>query len=271
MLRTVSLPSSIFTKALYDRRRGLMGWAIGILLLTLYVGGFYPVLAENEAILKMFENAPASLRVLVGNIENLTTAEGFFDIELFNFFFPLFFSVVTIGQGLAAIVGEEQRGTLDVLLANPISRTRHVLESAAAIAATSLLLSVVTAFSILLANALFDLQINAGRVVQASLALALFATLMGCAALAAGAWLGEYNRALGATVLFGLGSYLIYAYADLSETLDRLKVISVFYYYEGNHPILNGIDLGHAAVLVAVAALLVGLSVVGVNRRDLGV
>lgn len=271
MLSARTLPTTVFNKALYDRRRSLPAWGLAIFLLILYIGGFYPILAENEGLLQMFENVPASLRVLVGDIASLSTAAGFFDIELFNFFLPFLFAIVTIGQGLAVVVGEERSGTLDILLANPISRTRHVLEGAAAIAAEAFFLALVVVVGVATANALFDLAIDMRHTLEAALALALLATVLGYVALAAGAWLGDYHRALGATILFTLGSYFIYAYADVSTTLERLQWLSVFYYYQHNHPILNGLNWGDAAVLVGVAIGLVALSVVGINRRDLGV
>ncbi len=266
-----TLPTTIFDKALYERRRSLLAWGVAIYVLILYVGGFYPVLAENEGLLQMFENVPASLRLLVGDIATLSSAAGFFDVELFNFFLPFLFAIVTIGQGLAVVVGEERNGTLDILLANPVSRTRHVLEGAAAIAAEAFFLALVGVAGIASANVLFDLAIDMRHALEAAFGLALLATVLGYGALAAGAWLGEYHRTLGVTLLFTLGSYFIYAYADVSEALERLEPFSVFHYYQSNHPILNGLDWGHVAVLVGVAIALVVLSIVGINRRDLGV
>ena len=48
---------------------------------------------------------------------------------------PLLLLIAAIGAGARATAGEEERGTLDLLLANPISRRRLVLEKLAALAA----------------------------------------------------------------------------------------------------------------------------------------
>ena len=45
--------------------------------------------------------------------------------------------------------------------------------------------------------------------------------------------------------------------------------ISPFYYYNENNPLLNGLNLAHAAVLVVVILLLASLAYWGFQRRDL--
>jgi ABC-type transport system involved in multi-copper enzyme maturation permease subunit len=54
------------------------------------------------------------------------------------FLAPLLFLIFAIGQGSGAIAGEEERGTLDLLLANPRSRVRIVLEKFGALALMTL-------------------------------------------------------------------------------------------------------------------------------------
>ena len=46
---------------------------------------------------------------------------------------PLLLMIAAIGAGAGAIAGEEERGTLELLLANPLSRRRLVLEKTAAV------------------------------------------------------------------------------------------------------------------------------------------
>ena len=47
---------------------------------------------------------------------------------------PLLLLVAAIGAGARATAGEEERGTLDLLLANPLSRRRLIAEKVAALA-----------------------------------------------------------------------------------------------------------------------------------------
>jgi ABC-2 type transport system permease protein len=48
-----------------------------------------------------------------------------------------------------------------------------------------------------------------------------------------------------------------------------LKFASPFYYYAGNDPLGNGIDLADLAVLGAATAALVAIATLGFRHRDL--
>ena len=45
--------------------------------------------------------------------------------------FPALFLVASVGNGAGSIAGEEERGTLDLLLSEPLSRTRIAVEKLA--------------------------------------------------------------------------------------------------------------------------------------------
>ena len=64
--------------------------------------------------------------------------------ELFSLMAPLLLIVFSIGAGASAIAGEEDRHTLELLLANPVSRCRIVLEKLAALVAGGRVPSVAT-------------------------------------------------------------------------------------------------------------------------------
>ena len=55
----------------------------------------------------------------------------------------------------------------------------------------------------------------------------------------------------------------------LVGALDWLKYLSPFYYYAGNDPLAEGVDLGHLLVLAVVSAVLTAVAVVTIDRRDL--
>ena len=59
------------------------------------------------------------------------------------------------------------------------------------------------------------------------------------------------------------------ASAPLVGALDWLKYLSPFYYYAGNDPLAEGVDLGHLLVLAVVSAVLTAVAVVTIDRRDL--
>lgn len=268
---TAGLPATVYQKALYDRRWGLVAWMVTLWSLAVLVGSLYQVVGENPAIADMLENLPESARLVIAAAPDLSTPAGFYDLEMFNFTLPLVVSIVVILQGVGAVAGEEQAGTLDLLLSVPISRRRTVAESFGAVATSSVLLASANAVGMLAAGRMFDLELTRAAVVEANVALALFGVAVGSGALAAGSWIGRRGRALGLVALGWLASYLVYAYSDLSAFLDSIKGLSLFYVYQGAHPVVNGLSARDAAALMAASLAFLGLGILGVNRRDLGV
>ena len=63
--------------------------------------------------------------------------------------------------------------------------------------------------------------------------------------------------------------FLVNGFAPLVDGLSWLKYMSPFYYYDGNDPLANGVDVAHLAVLAAIAIILTVVAAVGIDRRDL--
>jgi len=136
MLRNVLL------KTLRDQGRSLMWWVIGVGGLVLYLAAFYPSMREIPEINKFIEQIPDPLlKTLVGEITDFTSPEGYLHSQLFFFMAPVIFLVFTLAQGSGAIAGEEERGTLDMLLANPLPRWQVVSEKFLAMIVATLVLS----------------------------------------------------------------------------------------------------------------------------------
>ena len=88
---------------------------------------------------------PEGLMALFGasDLENITSAAGFLNVELFGFMVPLLFIVFAVGLGSGAIAGEEGRATMEILLAEPVDRGRVVLEKSGAMIAATVVLGIV--------------------------------------------------------------------------------------------------------------------------------
>jgi hypothetical protein len=80
----------------------------------------------------------------VQSVVDYSSGIGYLGIELFSLMLPGLLIAAAVGAGARAIAGEEEHATLDLLLANPISRTRVALEKAGAMFIMLSLLSFVT-------------------------------------------------------------------------------------------------------------------------------
>lgn len=254
------------------RLRGLGWWAAGLLAFTAINVAFWPTISEQqEELNRLIESYPEALVALFagGGALDFASEAGFLDSQLFAFMFPVVLLVFAIGFGAGAIAGEEDRGTMEVLLAHPISRRRLVVEKGAALAATVAALCALVFLSVWLLGLAFGLELGTGRVAAATLALFLLTAAFGALALAVGSASGSRGPGIGVTAAVALATYLLQSLGPLVDRLEPWTVLSPFAHYASGDRLREGFDLGAVAVLVGLALLLAAAAAESFARRDL--
>lgn len=258
----------VLRKTLADQRRALTGWSIGMAALVLLYASFYPSIKGNAALNQYFDSLPDTVRNMLGCV-NYSSPTCYLQSEVFSIMGPLLLMILAIGAGARAIAGEEERGTLDLLLANPIPRRRVALEKFSAMVAATAGVGVVMWASVALFGPLFGLRISLVNLGVAVVSAVLLALGFGAAALAMGCWRGKRGLAIAVVSSVAVVTYLLNVLAPSVHAVRSLQKLSPFYYYIGNDPLRNGLDPGHALVLVLIAAAGLGLALLAFERRDL--
>ena len=180
--------------------------------------------------------------------------------------------VFAVGFAGAAIAGERQRGTLEVLLARPISRRRAY---ATALGAAALFVGVTVAG--LTAGALVG-TVATGRLeelgpanlpvlwVNAVLLYGAFASV----ALAASVSFDRLTPALGVALAVVLVSYFLEALGSLWPDAAFLQDYSLFHYLDARADLSGMPDARGFGILAAVIVASVAYALVVFPRRDLG-
>jgi len=269
---------NIFLKTLRDKRRALIGWALVMTGMSLIYLAYWPYIRDNpfmgEMMISYLQSFPPGLieAFMGGTLGEFTTkAEAFLNSELFFMFVPLSFMIFTASFGSDSIAGEEDRGTLDLLLSNPMPRSRVVLENFGALAASTFLLGVVLAIELIIASAATSTNLNLIRLGEITLSLILLSLVFGSAALAFGCIGLGPGMSTGAAVTLGVASYFLNSLGAVIKELEPYRKLSPFYYYIRADPLINGLNLGDAAVLAVIALVLLVLAIVTFQRRDVSV
>ncbi len=265
MLRSVAL------KSLRDARRSMIWWSLGLVGLVALMVSVFPTVRDNPSLNKLVEDYPQALQAFIafGGQVDYTSAAGYLGSELFSFMVPLLLLVAAISAGSAAIAGEEERGTLEVLLANPISRRRLVVEKSLAVAVEVAGLGTVLWLALWVGARAVGMDVSAGRLAAATSSAVLLAIAYGAMAVLLGAATGKRALAVGVTAAAGVAAYLVNGLAPLVHGLDVPRKLSPFYHYAASDPLRHGLAIGHALVLVAVAAAAMGAAPFLFARRDL--
>jgi len=260
--------SVLVRRELRDQRRGLLGWGGGLVAMVLMYGSFWPSVRDNAAQFETYlKNLPDALRNIVGEL-SLGTPVGYLQSELFSFLGPALILVFAIGTGARSIAGEEERRTMDLLAAAPISRRRIVVEKFAAMTTTAFGIGAILAVAIITIGRAFGLEVPPANVAAATVQLVLLGLAFGAIAQLLSAWLGRRTLAIAVTAGLAVAMFLLDAFAPAVEGLSWASKLTLFYYYDERLPLRNGLDAGDAVVLIAVAALGLLLSTLAFDRRD---
>ncbi|MBI3648249.1 MAG: ABC transporter permease subunit [Actinobacteria bacterium] len=263
------MSATIATKTLRDQRRGLIGWAGGMVGLVLMYAVFYPSIRENAGQLQKYvQSMPDAMKRMFGEGLDFGTPVGYLKTELFSVMAPLLLLILSIGAGGRAIAGEEERRTLDLLLANPVTRRRVVLEKFAAMVGAAATVGTALWVGVALFGPVFGLRVDLSNLAAASFSAVLLGLTYGAFALLLGCWRGRRGTAIGVASALAVGLYLVDILSPSISGARWLEKLSPFHYYLGPDPLRNGFSAGDSAVLVVLAALFVGGAVIAFDRRD---
>lgn len=261
-------PSTVYTKALYDQRRGLLGWSVGIAAMTALFVLIYPMVRDMPDLEIFLAQYPDVMGELF-NIGAMTTGPGFLNAELFSLLAPALFLVYGIRRGARAVAGEEETGTLEVLLATPVSRTRVLVEKALALLTGVTALGLVVFVTMIAFGPLVDLGLGIRYAAAAAASMTLLGAEFGLLALAVGAITGRRGPAITAAGVAAVASYVLFAMGALVEEFEPWRFLSPFQHAMGTDPILNGMSTGYTLAMVAVAVVAIVLGGPLLERRDI--
>ena len=260
---------NIYLKTLRDYRIAILGWGIGIGLLIYVVLASFPSLVTTPEARASLVSLGPSFAWIAEPIK-IDTPGGY---ATFKYGFTvLVMALWPLMASSRMLRGEEERGSMDVLLSMPRGRGRVALEKLAAIwtalLGMGLLIGLLTYAGGMRVNADFSL----GDALLSGLNLALICGVFGSLALLISQFTQERGTAAGLTG----GLLLIFIVLDMvhrvipnTEWISRLSPI---YYYNLNKPLVPGygINAGALLVLLALSIILSGVAIWLFVRRDIG-
>lgn len=262
------MSASILGKAIRDRLRLVLITTILLGALTVGIVPIYSSMAPQLG--SLMDAYPPEILLALG-VTDIASPIGFLDAELFSLVLPIVLIGIGVVIGVAAIAGEEDSRTINVLLSHPVRRSQVAW---AKVAAMVLLLALVGAgifVSLVLANAIGTLEIRLDGLFAASLMTALLGILFGSLAFAAGAATGKPGLSVGVAAGVGLAAWLVDAFAPLIGGLDDVQKLSPIYWYTGTGPLANGLDPLYTVLMAGSAAALFLAGVLVFERRDIAV
>ena len=138
---------------LQNRRRSTIGYAAGMALYMLVIVALYPAFKHSTGLDKLITDNP-TIAAMFGVTGSLTSPAGWVDANAYTNFLPLIMLLLTIGYGAAAIAGQDEDGTLGLLVVLPLPRREILAQKIAAMIAQALVLTITVAACVYVGRAL---------------------------------------------------------------------------------------------------------------------
>lgn len=264
------MPLSILGRVARDQFRTVAVWVVGLAALVgLYVA-VYPSVQGSSSFSRLIDQMPETYRALftTGGSVDFSTPAGYLNTELLTFMGPLLVLVYAIGTGSSALAGEEDRGTLDLLLANPVGRARVLLEKFAALVAGVVVLVTALWLALLVEGSAAGMDVPLADSAAALVHLGLLGIEFGALALLVGSLTGHLGATRAVPALVAVVAYLVNAFAPLAPSLGPVRAASPFYQYIGHDPLSRGLWPAALGVTLLSTAALLALAAWSFRRRD---
>lgn len=246
--------------------RGVLIWggAIGLYSAAL-VASFTTIEGSADELNQLMKAYPKGLMEAFG-ITDLADPANYMQSQVFGFV-PLALAFFTIMVLSGAIAGSEERGTIDVLLGNPLPRWQLVIGSFVAAAISLLAVCAIVGLLTWGTAVLVDVELSLRQVADAVLNMWPICLLFGALALLCSAFFHRRGLAIAIPAFLLFGMYLLDTIGRASDDLEDLRPFSVFYYY--GSAIEHGIDWADFGGITLVAIALALLAILVFRRRDI--
>jgi ABC-2 type transport system permease protein len=250
------------------RWRSLMWWVIGVIALVAISDAFYPSIAGDPSLNAVMEQIPDSLRPLLGP-EDITSPVGYLASQLYLSLLPALLLVFAIGRGVALLAGEEEDHTLDLLLAQPISRASLYVQKFLGLAIGIALLSLASWIPTAILAEPTGLDISATSLAAATLQLFALATFFGALAMAVSSAVGRKGLGIAVAAGVAFGTFLIDGLGQSIDWLADLRPLMPWRWYDVTTALTQGFVWTSFLVLLGSSLILAAIGFLAFGRRNL--
>jgi len=251
-------------------RGALIGWGIGLTALALMMGSIFDMMVSSGDLLTAYTEGLPELAELF-NFDSMNTPIGWLDVEYFSFV-PLIIGLFAAGAGASLLASDEEGGTLDLILAHPVSRTTLFWGRFLTTTLVTIILLLISWASLLLTMTwsenftipALDLLlpfISLFAILMFFMTLALFFSML----------LPARRMASMLTAMLVVASFFITLLSGVVDQLEQAADFSPLTYLETTTAIEDGLNLTWFGVFIAIDLVLALISWQMFQRRDVRV
>ena len=263
---------SMIWRTIRDRKLVIAIYIIVTLaFLLMYVAMFPSFASQQEQWDQMLKSMPPEM-MKVFNLQDYSFAhlENFLSAELYSITWPLFLIILAISTAGAAIANEIEKGTIELLLSVPISRTKLFISRYLAGALTILVFVALTIYAAIPLAKIFNIEVQ----IRNYSSLALTAFLFGLAIFSIAMFLSAMFSERGKVYFISAGIIVLMYVANIVATLKEkyadLRYLSFFHYFDAVKILIhNELDKVGIWVFLGVIIIFALAGLIAFEKRDI--
>ncbi len=267
---------AVFWRTIKDRKYTILAYFLAaVLFLWMYVSLFPFIQEQAEELKKALDVYPESFMQAFG-IENqqllFEKLDNFLAAEYYSFIWPIMVIALLISLGGYSIAGEVEKGTMETLLAQPISRVKLFFEKYLAGLFIFIIFVIVSVFAVVPLAEAYNIDYQFNHYITVAILGFMFGLAIFSIASLLSAIFSEKGKAYFITAGIIIVMYVLNIMATLKESLADLKYFSFFYYYDYSKALFdNQIDDLAFWVFLGVSVVCTALAVFWFSKRDISV
>lgn len=248
----------------------ILGWGIGLALLGILLVSMFDSFADQMDTLQQLTDAyPEGFSAFFGDLGLMTTPEGFISIEFFSYI-PLILGIFAVQAGSGLLSRDEEQGTLDLIMAHPVSRSSLFLGRLLAYLVAMAAVLVIAWLGIVIPMEWSTISLSWAAVARPFVSLYMEMVLFSAVGLALSMILPSRRTASMVTGLVLVVSFFLPGFAEMNENLDFAASLSPLNYYQTQEA-FSGLNGEWLLGLVAAWLVFVLLAWWRFQKRDLRV
>jgi ABC-2 type transport system permease protein len=262
--------TAVFGAMLVRLRGQIIGWGLVLFLFSWFSVFRYEIMRDNpDLIQELLKSSAARIIRMFIDPAKLLTPGGFLSLAFFSLQ-PLILGAFAVLAGSGLVVADEENGTLDLVLAHPISRTALFFGRLLAFVGATLVILAVSWLGFIVAMTRSTLDVSWGAMALPYLSLLALLLFFGTLALLLSLVLPSRRLAAMTTGVLLLCSYFLTSLARMDKGLETIAQFVPTHYYQSGDAI-QGLNWEWFAGLMAVAGLFTTLAWWCFERRDIRV
>ncbi|WP_049999317.1 ABC transporter permease subunit [Halococcus sediminicola] len=254
------------------RLKSAFGISVAFALLAMLFVASAPLITTNIAASAQFKQVMAELPqpfIEAFGLQSMTSLGGLLAGEFYTLMWAVFFGLYLTYSAAGSVRGDIDEDRMDVLLANPVSRTTVLVETFLSLLVPILIASVITPAAIYVGTLFIDPSIAVEELIMVHVLSIPYLLCCGAIGLVLSVLLDDKDTAQNAAigVLFAL--YLFQSFIPVTD-YGWLANIAPMRYFDANEIMLEGTyDFTSAGILLAATLVLIAVSQVRFTRMDI--